>query len=248
MVKLTLDGIGLPKELDLAAMGLQAKVPLSTKFDAAAFDPSGGTISIATLFGGAPAQNAPGWLKLGGAFSPGMNRAPAFGASFALDTVNQLFFAAWATGNLSFAAQGMKLAPGMPPVVAIDNTGSLEVGFGEVTVARDGGSPMCAVTAIQKIDLTADGDALVLAPKGDPKLSITWLSGQRNALLEAIVDAAKGQVTKLLKPIRIPMPKMSLAKLGPAFADQSLAITDARIVVDRTRGRVSAAGAMSLVK
>lgn len=248
MVKLTLDGIGLPKELDLSAMGLEAKVPLSTKFDSVAFDPSGGTITIATLFGGAPAANAPGWLELGGTFTPGMGRAPSFGASFALDTVNQLFFAAWAPGTLSFTAQGMKLTPGLPPVLTIDNTGTLEVGIGELIVQRDGGTPMCAVTALQKIDLTADGDALVLAPKGDPKLSLTWMSGQRNALLEAIVDAAKGQVTKLLKPIRIPMPKMSLAKLGAGFADQSLAITDAKIVVDRTRGRVSAAGSMSLVK
>jgi hypothetical protein len=249
MVKLTLDGIGLPKELDLSAMGLQAKVPLATKFDAAAFDPSGGTITIATLFGGAPAENAPGWLKLGGAFSPGMGRAPAFGASFSIDTVNQLLFAAWATKSLSFGAQGMRLAPALPPLVAIDNTGTLEVGFGEVLVQREGSdTAMCAVTARQKIDLAADGDALVLAPKGEPKLSITWLSGQRNALLEAIVEAAKGQVTKILKPVRIPMPKMGLSKLGASFADQSLAITDARITVDRTRGRVAAAGAMSLVK
>jgi hypothetical protein len=248
-LKLTLDGIGLPRELDLSAAGLPVKVPLATRFDGAAFDPNGGTITIATMFGtGAPVPRAPGWLKLGGAFTAGASRPAAFGASFSLDTVNQLLFAAWGSGSLSFSAQQMKLTPGLPPLVRITRTGSLEVGLGEVLVQREGqDKPMCSLSILQHIDATTEGDALVLTPKGEPTIAITWLVGG-GGILDALADAAKGQLTRVLKPVRVPLPKVSLEKLGPGFAGQSLAVTDAKILVDRRSGRVAASGAMSLLK
>jgi hypothetical protein len=249
MVKLTLDGLGLPKELDLSAAGLAVKVPLATRFDGVAFDANGGTLTVATMFGnGATAGKAPGWLKLAGPFTAGTTRPTGFGASFSIDAVNQLLFAAWATGSLSFGAQGMKLSPALPPLVQVTGTGNLEIALGEVLVQRDGEpKPMCAVSILQHVDVKAEADALVLAPNGDPTISITWLVGG-GGILDAIAEGAKGQLTRVLKPFRVPLPKVALDKLGPGFAGQSLAVTDAKIAVDRRSARVTASGAMSLVR
>ena len=257
-LKLTLDGIGLPKEIGFAASGLAVNVPVATRFDAASFDMSGGTITASVLFGakpaaGTPGAKAPGWLALGRPFSEPATRAPVLGVSFSIDAVNQLMFAAWGNGSLSYTAPAplsAKLSPALPPVVAITDAGALRLGIGEILVAREGSDrPIAGVTLLQDVTATGDGDALVLTPKGEPKISVTWLSDDSAwSGSNLIASAAKDQLTRLLKPFRLPVPKFALDKLGGGFVGQSLAIQSPTVVVDKATGRIGAAGKLALTK
>jgi hypothetical protein len=257
-VKVTLDGLGLPKQLGFAAAGVAVNVPIATRFDGASFDMNGGTITASALFGGAfaagtPGAKAPGWLALGRPYSEAATRAPVLGVSFSIDAINQLMFAAWGNGSLSYTAPAplsAQLAPSLPPVVAITDAGALRLGIGEILVQRVGADhPIAGVTLLQDVVANGDGDALVLTPKGEPTISVTWLTddsvGSGSNLIAA---AAKDQLGKLLKPFRVPVPKFALDKLGGGFAGQSLAIQAPTVVVDKATGRIGAAGKLALTK
>jgi hypothetical protein len=257
-VQLTLDGIGIPKQLDFAAAGVALHIPTATRFDGASFDLNGGTITASTLFGGKPAPGtpgarAPGWLALGRAYAEPPARAPVLGVSFSIDAVNQLMFAAWGSGALAFTFPeplSAKLTPSLPPIVSVADSGALRVGLGEIVVQRtSSATPLAAVTILQDVVPSGDHDALVLTPKGEPTISVTYLtddsvgSGGSNL----IAAAAKDQLGKFLKPFRIPVPKFALDRLGAGFAGQSLAIESPSVVVDKKTGRVGASGTMTLV-
>src|SRR5690606_5369006 len=92
---LTLDGLGLPKSLDLSAAGLTEPIGLETKFDGSSFDTAGGVLAASVLFGGRSATGtegakAPGWLKLGEDRPLRSSRPTSLGVSFSVDAVNQL--------------------------------------------------------------------------------------------------------------------------------------------------------------
>jgi hypothetical protein len=107
---------------------------------------------------------------------------------------------------------------------------------------------MAAVTVMQDIAPSGDADALVLTPKGDPKISISWLTDEiAVGAREIIAVAAQEQLGKFLKPFRIPVPKFALDKLGAGFAGQSLAITSPSVVVNKN-GRVLASGEITLAR
>jgi len=261
LVKLTLDGIGVPKELDLSMVKVPAKIPVTTKFDGAYFDKTGATITASVLFGGkpaagSPAEKAPGWLRLGTPWTIGAaDRAPALGASISIDAINQVMFAAWATGQLSFTTPQpfeAKITPGLPPVVvpSKDSPGALRVALGEVIVQRtDSPTPLCAVTVMQDVDGSGDGDSLVLTPRGEPTLSISFLTdGSTGSGTNLIATAAKDQLGKFLKPFRLPLPKFKLDALGASFAGQSLAIQSPSIALDTRTERLSVAGAATFLK
>lgn len=257
-VKLTLEGIGLPKQIGFAAAGVAVNVPIATRFDGASFDMSGGTITASTLFGGklaagTPGAKAPGWLALGRPYSEATTRAPVLGVSFSIDAVNQLMFAAWGDGSLSYTAPAplsASLAPALPPVVAITDAGALRVGIGEILVTRAGSEhPIAAVTLLQDVTARGDGDALVLAPKGEPTISVTWLADESaGSGSNLIAAAAKDQLGKLLEPFRIPVPKFALDKLGAGFAGQSLAVQSPSVVVDKATARINASGKLTLAR
>jgi hypothetical protein len=256
-VQLTLDGIGIPKELAFAKAGLNVKIPLSTRFDGADFNLTGGTITAATLFGGkfpagTPGATAPGWLSLAQPYAAPSARPPVLGVSFSIDAVNQLMFAAWGGGGLAFTIPeplNAKLTPALPPIVSVQDNGALRIGLGEILVQRStSDKPFAAVTVMQDIAPSGEADALVLTPKGEPTVSIAWLSdeiaeGGRNI----IAAAAKEQLGKFLKPFRIPVPKFALDRLGAGFVGQSLAITSPSVVVNKN-GRVLASGEITLLK
>ncbi len=126
-----LDNIALPKELDLKALGVVNPVPIASRFDHAVFDIGGGTLSLQALFGNAPAPGtpgatAPGSLVLGGTFEVGKNRPGSIGISLSLDALNQLLFAAWGTGSISFKAADTTLSPKLPPLMMLDDQASLD--------------------------------------------------------------------------------------------------------------------------
>jgi hypothetical protein len=259
-LELTLDGIGLPKQLDLSSLGLQKPLAIQSRFDSATFDPSGGTITASVLFGGkfdpgTPGEKAPGWLKLG-ELRGNVSRTPSLGISFAVDAINQLLFAAWGTGALAFTtpegALQVKLSPALPPVLSLTENGALRAGLGEVLVQRlPDTKPMAAVSILQDILPGSDGQNIVLKPEGEPTLSITWLGDDTDASiknLNLIAVAAKDQIGKFLKPMTLPVPKIGLEQLGPGFAGQSVAIQTPNVAVDRRTARVGVSGAMTIAK
>jgi len=259
---LTLDGVGLPKELDLSAAGIARPIAVTARLDDATFDQSGGNLSAAILFGDGsfgpttPGFKAPGWLKLGG--EAARARPVGLGVSFSLDAVNQLFFAAWGTGALTRSlpdappVTGLKLDPALPPVLLAADGGALRVALGEVVVnaAFGGGEPFTAAVSItQDVVPGTEGQDLVLTPKGEPELSITWLDAENVAdgVRTIIAAAAKEQIQKFLKPIKIPFPAIGLDKLGASFAGKSLTLAEPTVAVDRASARVSVAGSIALV-
>jgi hypothetical protein len=256
LVKVTLEGVGLPRELSYAGKGFALKIPLAARFDGASFDPAGGTLTAATLFGGAaapgtPGARAPGWLALGLPYAEAPTHAPGLGVSFALDAVNQLLFAAWSNGSLTYDAPaplGATLSCALPPVVAVTEAGALRIALGEVRVQRHGSPhPLAGVPVVQDVAPSGDGDALVLTPKGDPKVSITWLTEDTGANgRDLVASAARTQLAKLLVPLRLPVPRFALSALGPGFEGQSLAIQSPAVAVDRA-GRISATGKLTIV-
>lgn len=248
------DGIALPTELDLSAVGVPTPVPIASKYDAVVFDLGGGTLSLQALFGtppapGSPGAAAPGSLVLGGNYAVGKNRPSSIGLSLSLDAVNQLLFAAWGTGTVSFKAASMNLSPKLPPLAMLDDQGALTLALGEILVQQEGATePMAAVTVLQRVQGAAEPEALVLTPNGDPHISITWLSGSAGPARDLIATAAREQLKKALEPIRIPIPKIPLDGLSPSFAGQSLVIANTNVTIAQSAARVSAAGVMTIVK
>jgi hypothetical protein len=254
-LELTLDRVGIPRAIDLSKAGISQPIAVEPRFDGALFDEGGGTLTASVLFGGAfapeaPGAKAPGWLSVG---KPVLRprRAASLGASFSLDAVNQLLFAAWGQGGLSFAVPapiGATLTPKLPPIVSITDTGALRVGLGEVVAQRPGEQPMAAVTVLQDLVAQADERGLVLAPQGEATMSITWLNETAATGGPIIAAAAKDQLGQLLKPVRIPLPTVPLDKLGPAFAGQAIAIQSPKVAVDVTSGRLAASGTLTLAR
>lgn len=258
LVSLTLDGIGVPKQVDFAVGGVAVKFPIATRFDSAEFDTFGGVITASTLFGGKAAPNTPqartpGWLTLAPPYAPAPTHAPVLGVSFSIDALNQLMFAAWGSGSLSFTAPAplsAKLAPALPPLVSVTEDGALRVALGEILVQRTSSAqPLAAVTVIQDVKAAAEADALILIPEGQPTISITWLTDEiEGSGRNLVAVAAKDQLGKLLKPFRVPVPKFELGALGPAFTGQSLAIQSPHVTLDKRTGRLTAAGSLALSK
>lgn len=260
-LKLTLDGIGLPKSINLTAAGVKDPVGIDTKLDGATFDASGVTFTASVLFGGrfavgTPGEKAKGWLKTGIPFAAGP-RHPSFGVSVSTDAVNQLFFAAWGTGSLSRTVpdvgpvSGLQLSPALPPVLTVADAGTLRVGLGEVLAkGKIGDKPFTAgVSILQDVAPGVDGDAIVLTPKGEPTISITWLEADDiiPAVRAIIAAAAKDQATKVLKPMRIPVPRFALDKLGASFVGQALSLGEAQLSTETDRARFAFAGNLKLV-
>lgn len=257
LVKVTLDGLGLPKELDLSMLGMKRPLPIATRLDGGLFDSGGATLTASALFGGSfepdePGAKAPGWLELGRRFEPTGQRHPSLGVSFSIDAVNQLFFAAWGRGGLSFEITqpfAMKLTPMLPPILSFGREGSLRAALGEIVVQRNGeGPPVAAVSIVQDVLPSTEGDFVVLVPKGSPAISITWLGGSPGSGNNAIANAAREQIGKLLQPMKFPVPKISLDAVGPTFAGQSLGIETPSIAIDRSMGRVGASGTITIVR
>jgi hypothetical protein len=114
---------------------------------------------------------------------------------------------------------------------------------------REGAAgPLAAITILQDVVPSGDHDALVLTPKGEPTISVTYLSDDNGPGADLIAAAAKDQLGKLLKPFRIPVPKFALDKLGAGFAGQSLAIDSPNVSIDKKSGRLGASGVMMITK
>lgn len=263
-LELTLDGIGLPKQIDVPSLGI-APIPIDAKFDSVEFDLGGGTLTAALLFGSGsfeasmPGSRAPGWLQLGQPLArPSRAGASPFAISLSVDAVNQLLFTAWGMGSITRTlpdtppVTGLKIDPKLPPVITVAEGGALRLGLGEVVVdATLGSTPFtAALTVLQDVEPKTDPAGLMLQMRGEPKISITWLKADEVAdgVRTIITGAVNDQLKKLLKPITIPIPKISLEKLGEGFAGQSIAITTSSLEVDRSAARLKVGGSLALVQ
>jgi len=257
-MQLTLDGIGVPKKIDFAAAGFTVNMPLVTRFDGGWFDRNGGTITASTLFGKEPkagtrAATAPGFLALGQPYGGVVTRSQMLGMSVSVDALNQLMYALWADGTLSYSAPAplsAQLAPGLPPVISISEKGVVRVALGEILVQRPGAdAPLAAVTVIQDVVPSGTDDALVLTPKGEPTISVTWLADDSaGSGLNLVAKAAKDQLGAYLTPFAFPLPKVPLDMLGGGLAGQALAIQSPQFTVDPQTGRIGASGVLRIVK
>jgi hypothetical protein len=258
-----LDGFKISSTLDLSADGLSAHVPVAGVFDGVAFNNPGGVLMMSLLFGSpfAPSQpgaKVPGWLSLGS--QPAVSDyASPLELSFSLDAVNQFLFAAWGTGSLAMAPRdvppitGLTLKPALPPLLVPSDSGSLKVMLGELvaTASLGGNAPFTvALNIINDVAPSLDGNDLVLTSKGTPTMTLTWLVDRSvpDSTKQLIMASAQEQLGNLLKPIRIPLPTISLDKLGGTFTGASLKIDSPAIHVDSSAGRISAKGAVSLVR
>jgi hypothetical protein len=257
LVSLTLDGVGVPKDLDLSVAKIPTKIPITTRFDGAWLDSTGATLSASALFGGrfaagTPGADAPGFLTLGQPLDPETHtHGPNLGVTLSLDALNQLLFATWGTGKAAFSIPkplDAALTPKLPPVISVTEKGALRVALGEV-IAQRGGSetPLCAATIRQDVKLAGDNGALLITGDGEPTISITWLADDNNSSGANIVaSAAKEQLGKFLKGFRLPLPKIALDKLGGTFAGKSLVVETPSIGLDKQTARVSVSGAMKI--
>lgn len=252
LMALTLDGLGVPKEIDYAIAGAQLKFPMKTRFDSLKLDQGGAFISAAALFGGkaapgTPGARAPGWLSFGGDYAQPKAHVPVLGVSFSIDALNQLMFAAWGSGSLAYTAPAplnAKLSPAMPPLVSLTDGGALRISLAEILIQRAGAAkPLGAVSVIQDVKATTDGDALLLAPEGKATISITWLTDDREGSgKDLVASAAKSQLEKFLQPFRVPVPKFALDRLGGGFVGRSLAFGSPEITFEKATSRVAASG------
>lgn len=260
---LTLDGLGLPKQLDLSSVGLAEPIALETKFDGSSFDTAGGVLSASVLFGGrfapgTPGSKAPGWLKLGDDKPVRSSRPTSLGVSFSVDAVNQLLFSAWGGGTFSRTLPdtgpltNIELTPGMPPVVTVGNGGTLKVALGDVMVEGTLSEKpiLAAVTVMQDVEASTEDKNVVLTMKGEPAVAITWMKADdvADSVKKIVAIAAKEQLGKVLKPIRLPLPTIALDKLGAGFAGESLSVDAPAIKVDGYAARLGVAGALTIVK
>jgi hypothetical protein len=135
--------------------------------------------------------------------------------------------------------------------VTVADGGVLRVALGEVVVEGTlSEKPItAAVTVMQDIAPGSEDDVVVLTPKGEPTIAITWLKAEdvADGVKRIVAIAAKEQLGKELKPIRLPLPKIALDKLGPGLAGESIAVGAPAVSVDRIAARVGVSGSLTLV-
>jgi hypothetical protein len=259
-INLTLDGLGMPKEIDLKALEI-APIPLQTQFDGIEFTKEGGSLTASARFGateyngGQPGVRALGWLEISKAPSP--KRPESVAASVSLDSMNQLLLAVWGGGSLqrpipdAGPIAGIRVDPLLPPLITLgDKEGTLKIALGEVNI--DGtlnNAPFtAAATLIQDVTPSIDGGNLLITPAGDANLSITWLKADDipDTLRNVVTGLAKDQLGNFLKSLKLPIPSITLTQLGGGFAGQSLKIDAPALTVDSAAARLDIAGTLKL--
>jgi hypothetical protein len=262
LINLTLDGLGLPKEIDLKALEI-APMPLATQFDGVDFTTTGGTLTASVRFGateyngGQPGVRALGWLEVSKA--PSGNRPDSAAASISMDTFNQLLLAVWGGGSLqrpvpdTGPVAGLRINPLLPPVVLPGEApGTLKIALGEVGIEGTlNGAPFtAAVSLIQDVAPSIEGTDLLVTPKGEANLSVTWLKADDipDTLRKVVVGVAKDQLGTFLKSLRLPIPSIALGALGGGFANQALRLDAPQINVDAATARIDVVGTLKLTK
>jgi hypothetical protein len=237
---------------------LKRPIKIKTRFESGSFEASGAALTASTLFGGPfakgePGAAAPGWLKLGRPFT-GKQPATPFETSVSVDGVNQILFAIWGMGSLNrsvdVAGTAAKISAELPPLLLVTEDKSLRVAIGELVVeAKISGKTFGAATTImQDVRPTIIGQNIALTPRGQPTVSITWLGDDPPPpdLAATVAAVAKEAMLKVVRPLRVPLPRAPLDGVGPALAGKTLALTSGKLVFDPVRSRMTAQGSLAI--
>ncbi|MGZ6143303.1 MAG: hypothetical protein ACXWLM_08190 [Myxococcales bacterium] len=267
---LALNQIGLPSEFPLQPYGLDATLAVQDAFDGAGFDAQGVTISVATNFAwpqGKGVLSGLGSLAVGSTPSTSFPDA-TMSVSVALDAMEQATFAVWGQNGLQrvvypgkrypgFILDPLVAAPALPPVVMAKDGTHVQVSLGDIVVSTTlhtwiADFPVqVTVSGLSDVALDVDpaNGALRMTPTGTPTI---WLDV--NTLLGVVPDAllaplsqllqslAPGIVQKMVKPIEVPLPKMSLAKLIPGSTASLGLASPVNVAVDTAAKRVIVSG------
>ena len=264
---MALNQIGLPSQFSLAPYGLDATLSIADSFDGAAFDAQGVTISAVTSFAGPAVLGGAGSLLLGSRPQASFPDA-TMSVSVSLDALEQAMFAAWNQNGLrkvvyagksfpGFKLDPLVAAPALPPVMSAVDATHVQVSLGDIVVSSTVHTwlvdfplqaTLSGVSAVQ-LDIDPANGALRMTPTGSP---VVWVDV--NTLLGVVPDSllaplsallqalAPSIVQKLVKPIEVPLPRLSLAKLI-AGSTASIGLTSpVAVAVDSAAKRVIVSG------
>ncbi|MBA3392618.1 MAG: hypothetical protein H0T89_08240 [Deltaproteobacteria bacterium] len=268
-VGVTLSQLSVPTSLTMPAP-LSGRVNFAQRFDAASFSSTGGTIAAAvrasaTFASGDPGLAAPGWLAVDSPVGT-YRTTPAFGVSIANDFMNQILFAVWGQGSFDVdlpaldgtSTPGGTLGPvetkALTPPVVVGAQGALTIGVGDfmVTTTLDG-EPfelVASLTSSLEVSLLTASSTARLELVGTPTFVVEVLKapahlnkGQLNDLLGALGSVL---VIKLLDAVRVPVPRIPLAGIVPAYATKTLKLSSpAEVVIGGPSGRTTLYGRLS---
>ena len=267
---LALNQIGLPAQFSLAPYGLDATLVATDGFDGAAFDKQGVNISAATNFAwpqGAGVLTGAGSLVIGSTPATSFPDA-TMSVSVSLDALDQAAFAVWGQNGLSrvvypgktypgFKLDPLVAAPALPPVIAVSDGSHVQVSLGDIVVGTTLHTwiadfpfqvTLSGVTGVA-LDIDPANGALRMTPTGTPRiwLDVNTLFGVVPDVLLAPLSSllqslAPGIVQKMVKPIEVPLPKMSLWKLIPGSTASIGLTSPVAVSVDATAKRVIVSG------
>jgi hypothetical protein len=264
---LALNQIGLPSQFSLAPYGLNATLALTDSFDGASFDALGVNVSAQTNFSWPQVLAGAGSLIVGSAPATAFHDAP-MSVSVAVDALDQAAFAVWGQNGLSqqvYPAKsfaGIKLdpliaSPALPPVIAAADPTHVQVSVGDIVVATTLHTwiadfpfqvTLSGVTGVA-LDIDPSNGALRMTPTGTPRVwvDVNTLFGVVPDVVLAPISAFLQQVApsivqKMVKPIEVPLPKLSLARLIPGSTASVGLKSPLEVSVDTAAKRVIVSG------
>jgi hypothetical protein len=241
----TLGGLSVPATLDLAP-ALDASIELTQALDAVDFQDTGALVGLAVRARGAfdsgdPGASAPGWLELGGDSAGAYRLEPPFGASLALDLVNQILFAVWGQGALArdlpaLADVGLGdihvTALATPVIEPEGDGGGVRILAGDLQVESTlDGAPItivCSLLVHAELSVDADAQRAVLTLADEPQLYAELIEGPGGVagtvfrtLVEELAPAA---VTQLVGSVALPLPSLPLDPVAARLAGKEMRI------------------------
>lgn len=241
-LSLALGGLAVPVALDLAP-ALDARVEIEQRIDTVDFAADGALVGLAVraradFEPGDPGAGAPGWLRQG-AGEGGYRLEPPFGASLALDLVNQILFAAWGQGGLArelpaLADLGLGTlrvtALAQPIIEPEGDAGGVRVLLGDLQVESTlDGAPVtivCSVLVHAELSIDDAADRAVLQLSDAPRLYAELTQGPPGiagtALTAIVEELAPAALAQLVGSIALPLPTLPLDPLAPSLAGKHM--------------------------
>lgn len=238
-------GLSVPATIDLAP-AIDAQIELTQALDAVDFDETGALIGLAvraraTFADGDPGAAAPGWLQLGGDGSGDYRLDPPFGASLALDLVNQILFAAWGQGGLSrelpalddVGLGSIRVTALAPPVIEPEgDAGGVRILAGDLQIESTlDGEPVTLVASLlvhAELSVDAASQRAVVSLADEPRLYAELVEGPggiQGTVFTAIVEElAPAAVAQLVGSVALPLPTLPLDPVAARLAGKHLGI------------------------
>ena len=241
---LALGGLSVPATIDLAP-ALDATIEVEQRLDTLTFADTGALVGLAarargTFESGDPGAGAPGWLEQGGE-TGGYRVEPPFGASLALDLVNQILFAAWGQGGLSreLPALGdldlgtIAVTALAPPIIEPEGeAGGVRILAGDLRVVSTlDGAPIeiiCSLVVHAELAMDAAGERAIVSLSEGPLLYAEMIDGPTGVagtVFTAIVEKlAPEAVAQLVGSVSLPVPSLPLDPVAASLAGKRMRI------------------------